>query len=67
MTTYALYILVIFLLNNFHEELNSPFEVFERFFEYFSEFDWSSKIVTIYGPVPAHIPSQQKRNSQNFE
>ena len=66
MTTYALYILVTFLLNNFHDELNTPFEVFERFFEYFSEFDWSAKIVTIYGPIPAHSPSQ-KRNSQNFE
>ena len=51
MTTYALYVLVTFLLNNFHEELHTPFEVFERFFEYFSDFDWSNKIITIYGPV----------------
>ena len=66
MTTYALYILVTFLLNNFHDELHTPFEVFERFFEYFSEFDWSGKIVTIYGPIPAQSPSS-KRNGSNFE
>ena len=51
MTTYALYVLVTFLLNNFHEDLHTPFDVFERFFEYFADFDWSNRIVTIYGPV----------------
>lgn len=51
MTTYALYVLVTFLLNNFHDELHTPLDVFERFFEYFSEFDWGSRIITIYGPV----------------
>lgn len=54
MTTYALYILVTFLLNNFHDELETPFDVFKRFFDYFSDFDWSSKILTIYGPVSCH-------------
>ena len=51
MTTYALYVLVIFLLNNFHDELDTPLDVFRKFFEYFSEFDWNSKSLTIYGPV----------------
>ena len=51
MTTYALYILVIFLLNNFHDELNSPLDVFRKFFEYFSDFDWNSQVLTINGPV----------------
>ena len=51
MTTYALYVLVTFLLNNFHADLHGPFDVFERFFEYFSDFDWANKIVTIYGPI----------------
>lgn len=54
MTTYALYILVIFLLNNFYDELETPLDVFRKFFEYFSEFDWGSRILTIYGPVTAH-------------
>ena len=63
MTTYALYVLVTFLLNNFHDELNTPFEVFERFFEYFSDFDWSNKIITIYGPVVFHGGHNQSKRS----
>lgn len=54
MTTYALYILVTFLLNNFYDELETPFDVFQKFFEYFSDFDWSNKILTIYGPASCH-------------
>ena len=62
MTTYALYVLVIFLLNNFYDELNTPFEVFERFFEYFCDFDLGNKIVTIYGPVTFQTHPSAKRN-----
>lgn len=51
MTTYALYIIVIFLINNFYDELETPLDVFKKFFEFFSDFDWNSKILTIYGPV----------------
>ena len=52
MTTYALYIIVIFLINNFYEELETPLDVFKKFFDYFSQFNWTQKILTIYGPVP---------------
>lgn len=51
MATYALYVLVIFLLNNFYEELNTPLDVFWKFFEFFSVFDWDSKMISIYGPI----------------
>jgi len=40
MATYALYVLVVFLVNNF--EVETPFEVFRLFFQYFSKFDWDS-------------------------
>lgn len=49
MATYALYILVVFLVNNF--EVQSPMEVFKLFFEYFSKFDWESQMVTIFGAI----------------
>ena len=65
MTTYALYILVAFLLNNFHEDLHTPFDVFQRFFEYFSDFDWGNKIVTIYGPISFQQSSSASK--RNFE
>ena len=50
MATYALYVLVIFLVNNF--EVSSPMEVFKLFFHYFgSDFDWDTTMVSIYGPI----------------
>ena len=51
MATYALYILVVFLVNNF--EVQSPMEVIKLFFEYFSKFDWESQMVTIFGAIKA--------------
>jgi len=66
MTTYALYVLVTFLLNNFHDELRTPFDVFERFFEYFADFDWGNKIVTIYGPVTFQAHPTSKRNYEQL-
>lgn len=40
MATYALYVLVVFLINNF--EVHSAIEVFRLFFEYFGKFEWES-------------------------
>ena len=60
MTTYALYIITIFLLNNFYDELETPLDVFKKFFFYFNEFEWASKIVTIYGPVTYESVSKLK-------
>lgn len=55
MATYALYIIVIFLLNNFYDELQTPMDVFRKFFSYFGDdettFDWEQKMLTIFGPV----------------
>jgi hypothetical protein len=40
MATYALYVLVVFLINNF--EVETPMEVVRLFFDYFGSFDWES-------------------------
>ena len=50
MATYALYVLVIYLVNNF--EVRSPLEVFKLFFWYFGNtFDWDQTMVSIFGPI----------------
>ena len=49
MATYALYVLVIFLVNNF--DVRSPMEVLKLFFNYFSRFDWDNTIISIFGPI----------------
>ena len=51
MATYALYVLVIFLVNNF--EVETPLELFRLFFKFFGKFDWDSQIITIQGAISA--------------
>ena len=50
-STYALEVLILFVLNNFYDELQSPLHVFFKFFDVFGDFAWDDYIVTIYGPV----------------
>lgn len=49
MATYALYVLVVFLVNNF--DVRSEWEVVRLFFGYFGRFEWESHMVTIYGAI----------------
>ena len=51
MATYALYVQVIFLLNNFHQELKTPLDVFYKYFDWFREFDWDRQMLSVYGPI----------------
>lgn len=54
MATYALYVLVVFVINNYYGELHSPWDVFRKFFEVLGLFDWDSNIVSVYNPIKAH-------------
>ena len=67
MATYALYILVIFLINNFYEQLETPLDVYRKFISYFVNFDWSSRKVTIYGPVNSFDHSIKSIEEQALE
>jgi len=49
MATYALYVLVVFLVNNF--DVRSEMEVVRLFFLYFGQFEWESNMITIYGAI----------------
>ena len=65
MATYALYVLVVFLVNNFYIE--SPMELFRLFFNYFGKFDWDSQIITIQGTISILNFSDRLRNEFNFD
>ena len=54
MATYGLYVLVLFIINNFYDELETPMDVFKKFFKVWGTFDWDSNIVSIYAPIKAH-------------
>lgn len=64
MATYALYVLVIFILNNYYDELLTPMDVVKKFFKVWSRFDWDNNIVTIYGPVSVSNFYEKLRDCQ---
>jgi len=65
MATYALYILVVFIINNF--DVRSPFEVFRLFFGYFSKFDWENQMITIYGTIKTLNFYDRLKTEFNFD
>ena len=71
MATYALYIIVIFLLNNFYDELMAPIDVFRKFFQYFGNeqatFDWDQKMLTIFGPVKTLNFQERIKSEAGFD
>ncbi|KAL6902041.1 hypothetical protein ACP4OV_004917 [Aristida adscensionis] len=50
-STYALEVLILYIFNLFHKNLNGPLEVLYRFLEYFSKFDWDNYCISLNGPV----------------
>jgi len=66
MATYALYVLVIFVINNYYEELNSPMDVFKKFFQVWGTFDWDSNLITMYSPIKAVNYYERLRNEVSF-
>ncbi|XP_050208883.1 uncharacterized protein LOC130014588 isoform X1 [Mercurialis annua] len=51
LSTYALEILVLYIINAFHSLLPGPLAVLFKFLEYYSTFDWDNFCVTINGPI----------------
>ncbi len=63
LTSYGLSVMVLhlFAVRSSAEDLVHPLDVLVRFFEVYSEFDWSRYCLTLDGPVPfesVHEPSQ---------
>ncbi|KAI5446155.1 hypothetical protein KIW84_014127 [Lathyrus oleraceus] len=52
LSTYALEILVLYIINRFHPSLCGSLEVLYRFFDYYNTFDWEKNYITIDGPQP---------------
>jgi predicted nucleotidyltransferase len=50
--SYALEVLIVFIINSFPECRSSPLEVLKTLLQYFSEFDWENWIVTCIGVIP---------------
>ena len=54
MATYALYVLILNIINNYYDELETPMDVFRKFLEVWGTFDWFSFILTVFCPIPSY-------------
>ncbi|KAE9613907.1 putative polynucleotide adenylyltransferase [Lupinus albus] len=52
LSTYAVEILVLYIINRFHKSLFGPLEVLYLFLDYYSKFDWETNYVSVDGPKP---------------
>ncbi|WPT18232.1 hypothetical protein PSENEW3_00006233 [Picochlorum sp. SENEW3] len=65
LSSYAVEVMVLFVINVYGSELASPLEVFHRFLQVFAEFDFERYCLSMLGPIPLdsfphpHIDEQQ--------
>jgi hypothetical protein len=51
-STYALAVLVLYIINLFHSSLSGPLAVLYKFLDYYGSFDWNNYCISVNGPVP---------------
>ncbi|KAM7494729.1 hypothetical protein LguiB_029338 [Lonicera macranthoides] len=54
-STYALDVMILYIINMFHSTMETPLAVLYKFLDYYRTFEWERYCVTIYGRVA--IPS----------
>ena len=59
LSSYALEILVVCIMNNFWDEVQTPGRFLRKFFEYYANFDWNSEVLTLYGSVEKPSAGEQ--------
>lgn len=52
LNSYALEVLVVYIVNNFWQDVQTPGRFLRKFFEFFANFNWDSHFLTIYGSFP---------------
>ncbi|KAK7282426.1 hypothetical protein RIF29_11178 [Crotalaria pallida] len=50
LSTYAVEVLVLYIINRFHSSVHGPLEVLYKFLDYYSKFDWDTNYISIDGP-----------------
>ncbi|KAK7410824.1 hypothetical protein VNO78_01959 [Psophocarpus tetragonolobus] len=50
LSTYAIEILALYVINRFHSSVRGPLEVLYIFLDYYNSFDWDHNYVSIWGP-----------------
>ncbi|KAE9608758.1 putative PAP/25A-associated [Lupinus albus] len=50
LSTYAVEILVLYIVNRFHSSVGGPLEVLYTFLDYYGKFDWKTNYISVDGP-----------------
>ena len=56
--SYAIEVMIIYVLNNYYEECLTPLDVLRVFIRVFAKFNWAHYILTIYGPISVAVYNQ---------
>lgn len=67
MATYALYVLILFIFENYHDQLASPVDVFKLFFKIWGSFDWDNNLITMYNPIKTLNFYDRLKQECNFD
>lgn len=65
LSSYALEVMVLFIINIYGTHLMCPLDTFQRFLQVFAEFDFDNYCLSVFGPIPLdsfphpHIDEQQ--------
>ncbi len=65
LSSYALEVMVLFIINIYGTQLMCPLDTFQRFLQVFAEFDFDNYCLSVFGPIPLdsfphpHIDEQQ--------
>lgn len=52
MSSYALEVMVLYVLLHYHERARTPLTLLRTFLDVLSQFDWSVHALSLQGPVP---------------
>lgn len=64
-STYALAVLVLHIINISYSSLSGPLAVLFKFLDYYASFDWDSYCVTVNGPVPiSSLPDMPSNDAE---
>ncbi|CAD5325982.1 hypothetical protein ISN45_At03g049300 [Arabidopsis thaliana x Arabidopsis arenosa] len=65
-STYALAVLVLYIINLFHSSLSGPLAVLYKFLDYYGSFDWNNYCISVNGPVPiSSLPELTAASPEN--
>lgn len=67
LSTFAIEVMTILLLNKFYDSIDHPFDAFYKFLEFYSSVEFERDFISIYGIITYSGDSKPKLNFHHFE